>query len=209
MCNLHTTGTSDECMFLKWTCRLLSGYKAAFWLCLGNINPWDLVTALLSPFAKIPWHASNPYSPFIFHTLPPSSPLVISPSPFHSRTTHNSRELVFIGPRWLALPHVCCPGGFSWDKVVVLFEHILHCVCSPYKEWPCAWRNVKCFFVLGLPLVHAGSLSVFVNMNFCLSCVVEAASRPQPVSWHVICFEAVPLVYNLISCINFLHFSHF
>lgn len=148
---LCTKKMSEECMWIKWTCRLscgplLSGYIAPFWLFLGNISPWDLVTVLLSPLQRYYGMLPTPIPIHFPHTSPILSLFCLSlPLPFTSQLL----SFVLFDPTDLYC-YCILPKVFTWGILVILFEIALDCVCSPYKKWPCAWWNVKCFFVLGL-----------------------------------------------------------
>lgn len=122
----------DMCLSVLWS----SALWVPFWLCLSNLNPWDLVTVLLSPpLATILWHASNPYPHSFFTHLPhpfPFSSLSL-PLPFTSQLT--TLVICVVLDTTDCDCHSIAPCVFTWDiHTYILFEVKLDYVCSPSRK---------------------------------------------------------------------------
>lgn len=109
-CKVNVRGMCVNKMDMRLSVLWSSALWVPFWLCLSNLNPWDLVTVLLPPpLATILWHASNPYPHSFFTHLPHPFPFRLSPSPFHS--LHNSQLLSFV---------------LCWTQLTVIATALLH-----------------------------------------------------------------------------------
>lgn len=109
-CKVNVRGMCVNKMDMRLSVLWSSALWVPFWLCLSNLNPWDLVTVLLSPpLQRSCGMLPTPIPIHFSHTCPILSLFRLSPSPFHS--LHNSQLLSFV---------------LCWTQLTVIATALLH-----------------------------------------------------------------------------------